>query len=135
MKPRPKRAAAESQLMQKIPAPTSETVVLDLTHKTFATDDQGNLILHEDTGKPIQIARDLITGKWWARVAESLPFRNKDLLQPFIESGAQHINQFEGRGVWIPCAGTARAEGGHQVAYEDIVANPGTRKAKGSASI
>jgi hypothetical protein len=94
--------------MQTITSPSDPTLYLDDRRVIHATDDSGKIVLHEETGKPVQIAQDLITGKWYAKLTDSMPFSNRDKtkLKEFIDAGAVHVAHSLGsfRGVWVPCA-------------------------------
>jgi hypothetical protein len=93
--------------MQTIPSPSHTTLMLDTRHVMYATDKDGKIIPHEETGKPVQIAQDLITGDWYAKLADSIPFssRDKSLAKNMVDGGGVHVTHENGdyRGVWFPC--------------------------------
>jgi hypothetical protein len=93
--------------MQTVPSPSSDSIYLDDRQVIHATDENGVRLLHEETGKPIQIARDLISGLWFAKLADSIPFngQNKARLGEYLDAGAVHVAHANGRfrGVWFPC--------------------------------
>lgn len=87
---------------------------LDTRFHIHATDGNGKLILHEVTGEPMHIAQDLLSGNWYAKVADSFP-RLSSVPTPtqlaateaLVDAGAVHVphetERF--RGVWVPLAG------------------------------
>lgn len=95
--------------LNEIVAPQSR-LNLDTSVHVHATDEDGNLIISEDTGKPIHIAQDTHSGDWYAKVGDSFPFfgsaKQKEGLQPLIDAGAVHVpHQNEKyRGLWVPLA-------------------------------
>lgn len=89
----------------KITAPQSSNLLLDTRYHMFATHPNGKPVVDETTGKPVQIAQDLHSGLWFAKAAESMPFRQGvKALQPLIDAGAVHVPHDDERfrGVWIP---------------------------------
>jgi hypothetical protein len=86
-----------------VTAPTHRSISLDLTRKMFATDGAGKIINHPDTGKPVQVAQDVISGKWFYRETDSLPRAPQDRIAA-VAAGAIHVNQPGGRGVWMACS-------------------------------
>jgi hypothetical protein len=89
--------------MQEIFAPKNQRLNLDTSLHMFAIDDKGKPIVDDD-GKHVQIAQDIVTGKWYRRASDSLPYNKKPKLEQMIEDGAVHFSHRDERfrGVWIP---------------------------------
>jgi hypothetical protein len=96
--------------MQELTAPSKGSALrFDTSTHIHATDEDGKVIIGDDN-KPIHIAQDLSTGKWYAKIADSMPFNGKDKkaaaakLKDIQDAGGIHIpHPFERfRGVWAP---------------------------------
>lgn len=93
--------------MTEVTAPTHKQLLLDTTTLIYATDENGTQLFDDETGKPIHIALDLITGKWFRKWGDSLPFngpKKATHLDLLIDRGAIHVSHADERfrGVWIP---------------------------------
>lgn len=93
----------------KLPAqPTHSNLHLDTRFHIHATDGKGNLLKNDLTGQPITIAQDMISGLWFAKVTDSMPFfgtkAQKEGLQELIDNGGIHVPHDDERfrGVWVP---------------------------------
>lgn len=81
----------------------------DTRHNIHATDGAGNLVIGDD-GKPRQLAQDTLTGKWWVKVAKSMPFnrpgdtKKNPRLDMMNDLGGVYVSHDLEvyRGVWIP---------------------------------
>lgn len=85
-----------------VPHPESHPVIDD-SRVVHATDEKGQRILLNK--KPVAIARDLISGKFYARVGESLPSNDADAKE-LQSAGAVHQPSQNPhlRGIWVPVA-------------------------------
>jgi hypothetical protein len=75
----------------------------DPTLSLLATDKTGKLILDPDTGNPVPIALDRISGKWYAKVADSMPWKDASKMKAIPTGAVHHAHDSERyRGVWVP---------------------------------
>lgn len=96
----------------KLPAaPVNTHLHLDTTLHINATNPDGSLVINPLTGKPITIAQDTISGKWYGLMADGFPFNpptaaNKAAVQSLADAGGIHVAHQDERwrGVWVPLA-------------------------------
>lgn len=80
-----------------------ELPVIDDSTIQYAIDSTGAAV-KDATGRRVAIARDKITGKWYAKVADHWPAQADQ--KAMIANGAVHLHsqKAEMRGVWMPLA-------------------------------